>query len=142
MRTVDKDVARAYRLRVKQDVLTPVVAKVKQAPAPAPQARIAKRSVRALVSDKPLIRGGGGRGLPAVLFGGSEFGTYGTRRTRYLGRGPNWSGPVNRRTTRQFKAPFKRTGYFFFPTILGERDNIVTNVQQIAYDAVKGLGDR
>ncbi len=142
MRTVDKDIARAYRAQVKQEVLEPVVAKIKAADGPAPQTRIAKRSVRPLIADKPLIRGGGGRGLPAVLFGGSEFGSYGTRRTTYFGRGPNWRGTVTRRTTRQFKAPFKRTGYFFFPTILRERDNVVRNVQQIAYDAVKGLGDR
>lgn len=142
MRTADKDVARAYRARVKQEVLVPVVVEIKKADAPAPQSRIAKRSVRALIADKPLIRGGGGRGLPAVLFGGAEFGTYGTRRTRYLGQGPNWNKVVSRRTTRQFKAPFKRTGYFFFPTILRERDNVVRNVQEIAFDAVKNLGDR
>jgi len=63
------------------------------------------------------IHGGGGRGLPGILFAGSEFGGRRRRRSYISRRGRELYLIERRRVTMMFYPYAGHRGYFYFPAI-------------------------
>lgn len=130
----DKAVSAAYKLKVKDKVLEPTVREIKIAAArsPVPQTKIAVRSVKINNKAQPMIVAGGTKSLASQLLYGSEFGQGGHVSLLRSSTGKRFW----RKTTRQFKAPHAKYGYWFFPTVEGrERQNIAA-IKRIFVDAI------
>lgn len=87
------------------------------------------------------IRGGGGGGLGAVLFAGTEYGGR-KRRLTYGRRNRSGSGShsVTRRTTMMFLPHTGSRGYWFWPSIRQETQGIVGRVEDVIVREVGRLG--
>lgn len=136
---LDKDMKRALRLRVKDDVLDPMIERMREAAvARGRQAARASLSLRAAGGERPKITLGAGRSKNARMAVGTEFGAIPAKRTRnYTGANKYGRFKVRaRRSTRQFP-PTNNDGYWATPTFDAMADWALEQLAEIANDELR-----
>ena len=90
------------------------------------------------LSDGAAISAGGGGGLGAVLFAGTEYGGQKRRKT-YSSKSPRGKAFIikQRRTTMMF-GPHIAAGYWFWPTVRSQTKGIVGRCRDVIVKEVGG----
>lgn len=145
LRTLDRDVAKDLRQRMKTEAVDPLARSIRLAGATStdPLSRIAAKTVKTRAGNKPTLVGAatGTDPVGRAVFYGAEFGSQGERRTRYILTNRTWRGIVTRHTTRQFRPHRGRQGYWFHPTLrkkLPEATAVIWGIVNDAVDKVTG----